>query len=245
MCYSISEMAKMSGISVRTLHYYDEIGLLLPSQISETGYRFYDTEALERLQQILFYKELNFSLKQIADIMKAPEYKKEEALIGQRALLCLQRKRLDGLIALLDDNLKGENTMSFKEFDRTEIKLEKEKYEKEVKEKWGDTLAYKQSVEKTKSYTKEDEEKNKKIADEIMGKFARLTAEKPDSLEVKELVREWQLYISTTYYDCTDEILAGLGQMYVMDERFRKNINKLGEGTAEFMSVAIAEYCKK
>ena len=245
MCYSISEIAKMAGISVRALHYYDEIGLLSPSSLSETGYRYYDSVALEKLQQILFYRELDFSLKQIADIMNAPDYKKEEALIGQRELLCLQRNRLDGLIALLDVKLKGENAMSFKEFDRTQMELAKEKYAKEVKEKWGNTLAYQQSQEKTKGYTKEDWEETMTKSNEIMDQFAKLVTQRPDALNVQELVKNWQAFISKYYYECTDEILAGLGQMYVMDERFRENINKSGEGTAELMSAAIAIYCKK
>ncbi len=126
---SISEMAKISGVSVRTLHYYDEIDLLKPSEvISETGYRYYDEDSLATLQQILFYRELDFSLKEIMKMMKASDYNREEAFIRQRELLKLKRKRLDQLIGLLDANLEGENMMSFEEFDTTEIEEAKEKF---------------------------------------------------------------------------------------------------------------------
>ena len=135
---SISEMAKLSGVSVRTLHYYDEIGLLKPSEVvSDTGYRYYDELAMERLQQILFYRELDFPLKEIVKIMKSSEYNKEDALNKQRALLKLKRKRLDRLICLLDASLKGERNMSFKEFDMSEIEIAKEQYAKEVEERYS------------------------------------------------------------------------------------------------------------
>lgn len=245
MSFSVSETAKLTGVSVRTLHYYDEIGLLSPSIISETGYRYYDDSALERLQQILFYRELDFTLKDIAEIMNASGYQKEDALRKQRELLQLKRKRLDKLIHLLDANLKGENTMSFKEFDMSEIENAKAKYAKEVNERWGSTDAYKQSKRRTDGYTTEDWARIKEEADDITKRFAEKVGEDPASAEVQELVAQWQNHITKYYYDCTNEILAGLGQMYVADERFTNNIDKFGEGTAKLMSQAIEVYCSK
>lgn len=245
MSVSVSETAKLTGVSVRTLHYYNEIGLLMPSMVSETGYRYYDDMALEKLQQILFYRELDFTLKEIANIMNASEYNKEEALKGQRELLKLKRMRLDKLISLLDANLKGENTMSFKEFDMSVIEEAKAKYSHEVKEKWGSTDAYVQSKERTDKYSKEDWAKAMSKSDEIMKRFAKLVSESPDSVAVQKLVEEWKAFITESYYDCTKEILAGLGEMYVSDDRFTKNINKFGDGTAELMSQAINIYCTK
>lgn len=242
---SISEMAKLSGVSVRTLHYYDEIGLLAPSEVvSETGYRYYDENSLEKLQQILFYRELDFPLKEIVQIMNASDYNKEEALIKQRELLKLKRKRLDKLIGLLNANLKGETTMSFHEFDTTEIDEAKAKYAEEVKERWGNTDAYEQSQKKTCEYTKEDWKRLNDGMDELLKQFSECLNENSASEKVQELVKSWQQYITETYYDCTKEVLAGLGQMYVMDERFTKNMDKYGEGTTRLISEAIAVYCK-
>lgn len=242
---SISEMAKLSGVSVRTLHYYDEIGLLAPSEVvSETGYRYYNEDSLEKLQQILFYRELDFPLKEIVQIMNASDYNKEEALRKQRELLKLKRKRLDKLIGLLNANLKGDTTMSFNEFDTTEIDEARAKYAEEVKERWGNTDAYAQSQKKTSKYTKEDWKRVNEGMDELLKQFSESLNENPASEKVQELVRGWQQYITETYYECTKEVLAGLGQMYVMDERFTKNMDKYGEGTAKLISEAIAVYCK-
>ncbi len=244
MKYSISEAATLMGVSVRTLHYYDEIGLLLPSSVvPETGYRYYDEKALEKLQQILFYKELDFSIKDIVKIMDSPDYQKEEAMQNQRELLKMKKERLERLIGLLDAGLKGENTMSIKEFDMTEIENAKEKYAKEVQEKWGSTDAYMQSQKKTAGFTKEDWAKSQEKASQIMQEFAKHIGENPASVGVQKLVEVWQSYITEFYYDCTKEILAGLGQMYVADERFMNNMDQHGAGTAKLMSEAIAIYC--
>lgn len=245
MKFSVGETAKLTGISVRTLHYYDEIGLLSPSIVSENGYRYYDNSALLRLQQILFYRELDFTLKDITKMMNVPDYKKEEALKQQRELLKLKRNRLDKLICLLDANIKGENTMSFKEFDMSAIEEAKNKYADEVKSRWGNTDAYAQSKERTDKYTKQDWENALNKSNEIFKRFAEHVNESPDSKDVQDLVEEWRTFITESYYDCTKEILASLGQMYVSDERFMNNINKFGNGTAEFMSQAIGIYCKK
>ena len=240
----INEVAKLTGVTVRTLHYYDEIGLLKPNNVTEVGYRVYDEEALETLQQILFFRELDFPLSEIKEILTNPNYDKQEALIKHKELLTKKRNRLDNLIQLVDHTMKGEKTMSFKEFDRSEIEKSKKEYAAEVKERWGNTDAYKESAEKTKSYGKEQWEMLNKESGAIFQKFAASKDQAPDSAVAQELVKEWQAYITNHFYTCTKEILAGLGLMYVGDERFRKNIDQFGEGTAAFMSAAIEAYCK-
>lgn len=242
MKYSVSKTAKNSGVSIRTLHYYDEIGLLSPSIVSDTGYRYYDENNLEKLQQILFFKELDFSLKEITEIMNSPEYIKEKALRSQRELLVLKQKRIKSIIKLLDESLKGDKTMNFNEFDISEIEEAKSKYANEVRERWGATDPYKESNKKTSKYTKEDWERINRESGEIFSKFSNSKDKETSSQEIKNLVKEWQDFITEYYYDCTDEILKGLGEMYVADERFKKNIDRYGEGTAEFMSRAIREY---
>lgn len=245
MRLTISEMAKFSGVSVRTLHYYDEINLLKPSEVvSETGYRYYDEQSCERLQQILFYRELDFPLKEIVQIMESSDYNKQDALKNQRQLLQLKRSRLDRLIGLLDASLKGEKTMSFNEFDKSEIEQAKEKYAKEALEKWGDTEAYKQNQEKISNYKKEDWNKATDTMNELIQEFSKHLGEAPECDEVQKLVGQWQQYITDYFYDCTDEILSGLGKMYVSDERFVKNMDKYASGTTQLISDAIEVYCK-
>ncbi len=240
----INEVAKITGVTVRTLHYYDEIGLLKPNNVTEAGYRVYDEEALETLQQILFFRELDFPLSEIKEIMMNPNYDKKEALIKHKELLTKKRNRLDNLIELVEHTMKGEKTMSFKEFDTSEIEKSMKEYAAEAKERWGNTDAYKESVEKTKSYGKEKWEILNKESGVIFQKFATNKDQAPDSEVAQELVKEWQDYITNHFYTCTKEILAGLGMMYVADERFKKNIDQFGEGTAAFMSAAIEAYCR-
>ena len=241
----ISEVAKLTGITVRTLHYYDEIGLLKPSEITEAGYRLYSREELEILQQILFFRELDFPLSQIKEIMNNPNYDKEEALKKQKELLIQQRQRIEGLIKLIEKRLEGDNNMSFKEFDMNEIEENKKKYAKEVKERWGTSKAYEESEKKTSSYNKEKWGDINQETSEIFKGFAELRNSDPGSEEVQELVRRWQKYITDNFYTCTNEILSGLGLMYVEDERFKENLDKNGEGTAKLMAEAIKIYCSK
>lgn len=187
MKMQISEIAKITGVSVRTLHYYDEIGLLSPSQINQAGYRFYDKNALERLQQILFFKELDFPLKEIAKILSHPNYNKCEALKRQKQLLIMKKERLQHLIDLVDENLKGDNTMSFKEFDISEIKKAKEIYSDEVKKRWGDSDAYKESEERTSNYKESDWKRINHKSNEIMEDFSSLVGIDPKSKEAQNL----------------------------------------------------------
>ena len=238
----INEVAKLTGVTVRTLHYYDEIGLLPPSEITESGYRIYDEVSLEKLQQILFFRELDFPLNEIKEIMENPNYDKSQALEKQRELLIKKRDRLEQLIALVNRTMEGEQQMSFEEFDITEIEKMKEQYAAEVKERWGDTEAYAQSQEKTSKYSKQQWNFLQGEGDSILQQFGENRNERPDSDIAQELVRKWQDYITVNYYQCTNEILSGLGLMYVADERFTKNIDKYGEGTADFMSKSIQYY---
>ncbi len=242
MKMQIKEFAEFTGVSVRTLHYYDEIGLLTPAFVDKiTGYRFYDENSLIRMQEILFYRELDFSLKSIKEILISPNYDKEKALKEQKYLLTLKKERLERLISAIDGAVKGENIM--KAFDNTEF----EKYKTEAQEKWGQTDAYKEHEEKTKNYSKQKWDDLAEDMNCIMTAFSLCMKNDntPDSAEVQNLVKNLQNHITENYYLCTDQILAGLGQMYVGDERFKKNIDKHADGTAEFVCEAIEVYCRK
>lgn len=229
---TVKEISRLTGVSVRTLHYYDEINLLKPTQITDAGYRLYDDMALERLHSILLFRELQFPLKEIKAILDSPDFDAKAALNEQIKLLELQKKRLDKIISSAREILtKGVNNMSFLSFDKTEL----EEFTAEAKEKWGHTDAYKEYEQKhTNSADKTDE--FMRIFAEI-GKVKHLS---PDCEEAQKLIKKLQNFITKNYYTCTDEILKGLGEMYVGDQRFKNNIDKAGGiGTAEFTAKAI------
>ncbi len=241
----IREFAEMTGVSVRTLHYYDEIGLLKPSAVDgQNGYRDYNANCLAKMQEILFYRELDFPLKDIAAILAAPDYDKQAALHAQKHLLTLKKERLERLIAALDDAMKGE-TISMNVFDKHELDAQRSAYAQEAKEKWGSTDAYREHEEKTKGWSAETWDSVADGMDALMAEFAscRKNGNAPDSDAAQALVTQWQDYITAHFYTCTKEILAGLGEMYAADERFRDNIDRHGAGTAMFMCEAIRAYC--
>ena len=241
MNMQIKEFAEFTGVSVRTLHYYDEIGLLKPAFVDRaTGYRFYDGNSLLRMQEILFYRELDFPLKSIGELLSSPNYDKNKALKEQKHLLTLKKERLERLISAIDGAVKGENVM--KAFDNKEF----ERYKAEAQEKWGKTDAYKQHTEKTRDYSGQKWNALADEMDRIMAEFALCmkNGAAADSAEALQLVKALQDHITQNYYNCTNQILAGLGQMYVADERFKNNIDKHGDGTAEFICEAIAAYCR-
>lgn len=236
----IKGFAEFTGVSVRTLHYYDEIGLLKPAFVDRfTGYRYYDEDSLLRMQEILFYRELDFPLSSISEILSSADYDKGKALKEQKHLLILKKERLERLISAIDGAMKGENVM--KAFDNSEF----EKYQKEAKERWSNTSAYKEYEERTKHYAEKQWNTLIGQMDDIIASFAvcRKKGEASDSAEAQNCVRLLQDHITQNYYRCTNEILAGLGKMYVADARFRQNMDKHGEGTAEFISKAIESYC--
>ncbi|MBQ3107074.1 MAG: MerR family transcriptional regulator [Firmicutes bacterium] len=237
---TVSEVEKLTGVSVRTLHHYHQLGLLPPTLITDAGYRLYDDAALRRLQTILLFRELQFPLKEIKEILDRPGFDPLEALQQQIELLELRKAHIEDLIALARSlKQKGVPTMDFKAFDTAAI----DSYKEEVKEKWGKTEAYARYEEKAKG---QNPEALQTAADGLMALFAELGSLKhlsPAAAEVQSKVKELQNHITAHFYPCTDQILAGLGQMYTADPRFRKNIDAAGgEGTAEFAARAIAVF---
>lgn len=241
----VSEVAKLTGVTVRTLHYYDEIGLLKPSKVTDAGYRLYSNADLEILQQILFFRELDFSLSDIREIMLNPTYSRETALQNHRELLLQKRKHIDGLISLVDKTLKGDNDMSFKQFDTTEIKNARKEYAAEAKQRWGESDAYTEYEEKVSAY---DDPQWKLLNGEgsyILREFGENRHLDPASKEAQALVKKWQEFITANFYNCTKAILSCLGEMYIGDDRFTQNIDRYGQGTALFMATAIEIFCQK
>ncbi len=242
MKMQIKDFAAFTNVSVRTLRYYDEIGLLKPFFVDpSTGYRYYDESSLVRMQEILFYRELDFSLKSIGEILSSPGYNKEKALREQKKLLVLKKERLERLISAIDSAEKGMTDM--KAFDNSEF----ENYKQEAKEKWGKTEAYKEHSEKTKAYSQNKWQSLNDGMNEIFSDFSDCMKKGflPSDESAQILVKKLQTYITDNFYTCTDEILSGLGKMYVCDERFRNNIDKYENGTAQFVSDAVSFYCGK
>ena len=240
----ISDVAKLTGVTVRTLHHYDSIGLLKPSRVTDAGYRLYSAEDLEKLQQILFFRELDFSLRDIRDILADPHFDRKEALHQHRNLLLQKQTHIHGLIRLIDQTLQGDDTMSFKEFDTTELENAKKQYAEEAKQRWGATQPYAEYEEKTANY---DDPQWKLLQGEgaaILKAFGEIRHLDPAGDEAQALVKKWQDFITSNFYTCTKPILSCLGQMYIDDDRFTQNIDRNGEGTALFLATAIEIYCK-
>ncbi len=242
---NIGEMAKRAGVSVRTLRHYDAVGLLKPSCITQAGYRLYDQAALARLEQILYFRELGFALDEIKSMMQSPDYDASEAMQRQKKLLEMQRLRIDAMIGRLDEAIMGMGAPRLEVFDMSEIEKAKRQYADEAKERWGSTTAYQESEKRTAQYTKADWQSVQSGMERLFSQFAAVRDLDPADERVQRLVKDWQQYISDHMYTCTDEILLGLGQMYVADERFKANIDRCGEGTAACMSRAIAAYLAK
>jgi DNA-binding transcriptional MerR regulator len=246
MNYTVKQLAKLAGISVRTLHYYDEVGLLKPSFVKMNGYRFYEEKELIKLQQILFFRELDFSLDKIKQIMESPEFDSVAALSDQKKLLELKKKRIEGLLQTISKTItamKGGDFMSnddtYSAFNDPTYK----KYKDEVEERWGNTDAYKQSKERVGKMSKADLDRVKAEGEAI----ARTTAElmvkgfSHDSAEVQKQVDLFYQHLHN-FYDPSPEMFRGLGQMYVDDPRFTKVYEDRAKGFAIFMRDAMAYY---
>lgn len=241
---TVHEVSRQTGVSIRALQYYDQIGLLSPSMRTEAGYRLYDDAALERLQQILLFRELEFSLDEIRTILNAPDFDREKALTQQIELLTMKKERLERIIAFAREiQQRGEMNMNFDAFDSEKI----EEYAARAKAQWGDTAAYAEYERKAAHRSAADQKQIAAGLTEIFAEFGRIReSAAADSPEAAALVKKLQAYITEHYYHCTDEILAGLGAMYAADGEFRQNIDKAGgEGTAAFASRAIAAYCHR
>ncbi|MBP3595080.1 MAG: MerR family transcriptional regulator [Lachnospiraceae bacterium] len=241
---TVHEVSKLVGISVRTLHHYDAIGLLTPTTTTEAGYRLYDDNALERLQCILFFKELEFPLKDIKEILDSPNFERNKALEQQIELLTMKKEHLENLINLARgiQTTGVKKIMDFKAFDTKKM----DDYAKQAKESYGSTTAYKEYEEKSKGRTKEDEKSLGIGMMNIFAEIGKMLSLEPSDEAVQAKVAELRAYITEHFYNCTPEILSGLGQMYAAGGEMTENINNYGgEGTAEFTAEAIQVYCKR
>lgn len=234
---TVNEVSKLTGVSVRTLHHYDEIGLLAATKVSEAGYRLYDESALERLQQILIFKELEFPLKEIKDILDSPHYEQSKVLEQQIKLLEMKKEHLQNIIDLAW-GIKGLGVkkLSFEAFDTKKI----DEYAKQAKETWGKTDAYKEYEKKSAGRSNDKQRALNVEMMDIFAEFGKIKDQAPNGEAAIALAKKLQAHITENYYTCTDEILLGLGQMYAAGGDFTTNIDKVGgEGTAVFACEAI------
>ena len=232
---TVKEVSLLTGVSIRALHHYDAIGLLKPSKVTEAGYRLYDDNAVEQLYMILVFREFGLSLTEIADILHAPDYDRNRVLEKQISLMQQQIEKLQNRIDLARGILLlGVNNMNFDGFDTKNL----DEYSTQAKALYGKTDAYKEYEQRGKN-----DQNDAMMA--IFAEVGRVLHLDPASAEAQALVGKLQQFITDNYYTCTKQILQGLGQMYVADERFKANIDRAGgEGTAEFVAKAIEIYCK-
>ena len=238
---TVKQVSDLTGVSIRTLQYYDKTGLLSPAEYTEAGYRLYDDTALERLQQILLFRELEFPLKDIKAILDSPDFDRNKALQQQIELLELKKEHLENLIAFARGlKMIGVKAVNFKAFDTSKL----DEYSRKAKETWGNTPAYKEYEEKTKNRTKDEDNK---LAESFMELFAELGGMRglaPEDEKVQAQVKRIQDFITDNLYTCTDDILRALGKMYSGGGEMTDNIDAAGgKGTAELASKAIEIYC--
>jgi MerR family transcriptional regulator, thiopeptide resistance regulator len=242
---TVGELAAIAGITVRTLHHYDEIGLLTPTERRPNGYRAYTDADINKLQRILTYRELDLSLGEIASILDEPS-SSVEALQEARHRVTRRIEKLHRITDSLDSAIRSERkgtTMTPEEKLNAFGDFDPDEYAQETVRQWGDTAELDESLERTKSYTQQDWRTMRAEQDQIHARFAVLMGDNvpADSSAATELVDAHRSHISQWFYECSPETHAGLGSMYIADERFRSNIDRAGDGLAEYMAKAIAE----
>ena len=240
---TVHEVSQISGVSIRALHHYDKIGLLPATEVTDAGYRMYDDTALERLQQILLFKELQFTLKEIKAILDSPDFDRGRVLEQQIQLLELRKEHMQNLIDLARGiKMIGVKHMSFEAFDTRKL----DEYARQAKASWGQTDAYKEYEKKSVGRGKEEQHVLNVQMMEIFSEFGKIKEQDPEGEAAVGLAKRLQEFITEHFYTCTDKILLGLGAMYAGGGDLTVNIDKIGgTGTAEFADKAIQAYCKK
>ncbi|HEX6006466.1 MAG TPA: MerR family transcriptional regulator [Burkholderiales bacterium] len=242
--YTVSQVSRMARVTVRTLHHYDDIGLLIPSQRSDAGYRLYTDSDLQRLQQILLFRELGFALDAIAALLEQPAAERLSALVMQRARLEAELQQTSAVLRAIETAIKnneGGVSMSAEEFFEGMEDFNHAQYADEARERWGDTEAYQESVRRAKRYSKDDWARMKEESEAITRSLADAmqAGKSADSLEATSLVEQHRLHIDRWFYPCSREFHVNLGEMYVSDPRFTATYDKVRPGLARYIRDAI------
>ena len=248
--FTVSQVARVAHVTVRTLHHYDEIGLLVPSERSRKGYRLYTAQDLQRLHQILLFRELGFGLDGIREVLDAPAYDLAKALRAQGELLKDGVKRTQTVIRAVESAIQaldGGKIMDAEEMFEGFEEFDNSQYEEEVKERWGDTDAYKESMKRAKGYSKEDWATIKAEAEGIEARLAELfvAGHGPEAPEAMDAAEAHRLHIDKRFYPCSPEMHVCLGQMYTADARFTEHYDKRAPGLAAFVEAAILANAKR
>ncbi|MGW0735329.1 MerR family transcriptional regulator [Streptomyces sp. NPDC002851] len=244
MSYSVGQVAGFAGVTVRTLHHYDEIGLLAPSERSHAGHRRYSDTDLDRLQQILFYRELGFPLDEVAALLDDPETDPREHLRRQHKLLTSRIAKLQEMAAAVETAMEARKMgINLTPEEKFEVfgDADPDQYQEEVERRWGNTEAYRESQRRAASYTKEDWKRINAELDAIHRKMADLLAQgvPADSEQAMDAAEEHRRFISHSHYECSHELHTCLGQMYVDDERFTAMYEAIRPGLAVYLRDAI------
>ena len=242
--HTVGEVSALARVTVRTLHHYDRIGLLAPSRRSENGYRLYGYQDLERLRQILLLRELGFGLDAIGQMLDAGTYDQRRALIAQRELLRERQHRTERIIAGVDraiEAMEEARPMAKAEMFEGLDDFDHEQYEEEARERWGRSSAYKESMRRTRRYSKDDWTRIKGEAEDVMARLSTLLGEGAHaaSRAARELAEEHRCHIDRWFYPCSHAMHAGLADIYVADPRFTEYFEKRGQGLATFFRDAI------
>lgn len=241
--FSVNQLARLAGVSVRTLHHYDEIGLLKPSLRGENNYRYYNKGGLLRLQQVLLYRELDIPLARIAEILDEPGFDPFKALEHHKLELLKRRKRLDALLQSVDHTIiqlkNNAQEMNYEHMYRGFSREQAEAYEKEATERWGDKVA--ESKERMKNMSRDEWDALMEEGENINRELVELMDRPVDDRDVQVLVKRHHAMINR-HYTVTPEIYKGLAGMYVADERFTAYYDKHREGLADFLSRAMLHF---
>jgi DNA-binding transcriptional MerR regulator len=245
MPYTIKEIADLAGVTTRTLRYYDEIGLLGPAYVGDNGYRYYDRESLLRLQQILFFREMEVPLREIEAILSRPDFDVLQALERHRGALHQEARRLAGLIETIDRTmaaLKGGETMSDQDYFRG---FDEREYEEDARERWGETREYVESQRRWGSYSPDEREALKAESGAVLGRMVGEGPDPaPDDPDVQAAVGEYHAMINERFYPCDLAMLRALADMWVANPRFTATFERLREGGAAFAREAVQLYCE-
>lgn len=243
--FLVKELAKLAGVSVRTLHHYDAINLLSPAQRSESKYRSYGEKELLRLQQILLYRELGLSLATIKDILDSPDFNVPEALVLHRDELKKRLHQMNELLATINKTIHHlkNKTMKFEDMYKGFTKEQAQSYEKEAKERWGSDLV-EESKARVTAMSKKGLENTKQEMERISLDLVKLMDLPADNKKVQDVI-EQHFNLINRFYKVSPEIYKGLAQLYVDDERFKQNYDKYHPELAHFLKEAMLVYCEK
>ncbi|TDQ34117.1 MerR family transcriptional regulator [Aureibacillus halotolerans] len=239
---AVKDIVQITGVTVRTLHYYDRIHLFKPTHLTEKGYRLYDRSSLEKLQTILFLKELDFSLNDIADILKLTRQEQKEIVKKQRQTLLLKKQRLETIMGALEEYVAGKNISHLQLFNSSSVLPLKEQYENEARFIYGETESYKEFSETLENLSLDEKDERFQSMEELFKDIASCVDQPPSSDHVQRLIEEWKNSLMQ-FMTCDDELLACIAHTYKFDSRFKNYFNQYGDGdVADFLYSAIMHH---